>query len=49
MSGIGNPLSLAVLSRAEMEDELGRRGIAVYRVTSEYLVQELEALERVTP
>jgi predicted HTH domain antitoxin len=37
---------LAALSRAEMEDELGRRGIAIYRVTPEYWVQELKGVER---
>jgi hypothetical protein len=31
-----------------MEDELGRREIAIYRVTPEHLAQEMEALERLS-
>ncbi len=37
---------LASLSRGEMEDELSKRDIPVYRVTPEYWAQEVESLER---
>ncbi len=37
---------LAGLSRAEMEDELRRRGIPIYRPTVEDLTQDMAAIEQ---
>ena len=36
---------LAALSRGEMEDELTKRGIPIYRITPEHWAQELAGLE----
>ena len=39
----------AGLGRVEMEDELDRRGIALYRVTPEYWAQEKRSLSQLDP